>query len=389
MPRPPRSATETSRRAFLQGTLAAGATLGLGLGLRAHPAPRPRQMLPEEQRLELLILGGTGFLGPHVVEAATARGHTMTLFNRGRLNPGLLPDLEHLRGDRDPRKDAGLEALKGRSWDGAVDTSGYFPRMVRASAELLAPNIGQYVFISSISVYADTSEPNMDETAKLATMPDPTLEDFGAEFRHYGALKALCEQAAEAAMPSRTTSIRPGLIVGPRDNVPRFTYWPVRVERGGEVLAPGNPDDPIQYIDARDLADFIVRVLEKRTMGLFNGTGPTTPTTMAELLYGCKAVTGSDARFTWVDADFLAEHDVHGWSDLPVWLPPQGEYKGFHRISIKKPIDAGLRSRPLAETVRDTLDWFHAWPAGKDFPWRGGMTPQREREVLEAWHAQE
>jgi 2'-hydroxyisoflavone reductase len=371
MPPIPSTPTGTSRRRFLQGSLLAAAA---GVGLGAYPARRRQQLLPEEQRLKILILGGTRFLGPHVVETATERGHTVTLFNRGITNPELFPDLEKLKGDRDPDKGDGLQRLRDRSWDAVVDTSGYYPR-----------NIGHYVFISSISVYADTSQPNLDETAAVATMPDPTLETMGENFQYYGPLKALCEQAAESAMPRRTTNVRPGLIVGPRDASPRFTYWPVRVERGGEVVAPGNPDDPVQFIDVRDLAEFIVWIIEKRTMGVFNATGPTHPMTIGELLHGCKAVTGGDARFTWVPADFLAEQDVHGWSDLPVWVPPVGDTAGFHRINIDRAIKAGLTTRPLADTVRATLDWYHAWPKDKPFRWNAGMEPERERQVLDAW----
>lgn len=374
-----------TRRSFLKGSLAAGMAVGM-TAAPAEASPRPQAIRPASRKLRLLILGGTGFLGPHVVEAARSRGHTVTLFNRGRTNPGLFPDLEKLKGNRDPKKGAGLKALAGRSFDAVLDTSGYYPRMVKASAELLADNIRQYVFISSISVYSDNSIVNMDESGPIATMPDPTLETVGKQFQYYGPLKALCEQAAEKALPNRTTNIRPGLIVGPRDNVPRFTYWPVRIERGGEVLSPGDPDDPVQYIDGRDLAEFIVACIENGTTGVFNATGPNWPTNIAELLYGCKAVTGPDARFTWVNADFLDQQNVQGWTHLPVWIPPKGEYEGYHRINIDKAIAAGLRSRPLAETARDTLDWFHAWPKGKRFPWGGVITPEREAEVLAAWH---
>ncbi|MHC5007450.1 MAG: NAD-dependent epimerase/dehydratase family protein [Planctomycetota bacterium] len=371
-----------SRREFLQASLGAGA-----VGAASGFVPAGAQQPAAARKRHLLILGGTGFIGPHIVEAALAKGFGVTLFNRGRTNPGLFPGLESLKGNRDPDRDEGLEALKGRSWDGVIDTSGYFPRLVGASAGLLADHVGQYVFISSISVYSDNSTADMDESGPIAAMDDPTLEEFGDQFQHYGALKALCEQAAERAMPGRVTNIRPGLIVGPRDNVPRFTYWPVRVERGGEVLAPGAGDDPVQYIDGRDLADFVIKTLEDGTAGVFNATGPNTPTNMAEMLYGCKAVTGGDARFTWVNADFLGEQGIQPWSDMPVWIPPREGYEGFHRVNIDKAIKAGLLSRPLAETVRDTLTWYHAWPLDTPFPWRGGITAEREAEVLAAWHA--
>lgn len=373
----------TSRRAFLQY---AGLSAAAGAALAA-PAARQstRRGLP---RLDLLILGGTGFLGPHTVDAALARGHTITLFNRGRTNPDLFPDLEKLRGDRDPRKGEGLAALEGRRWDAVIDTSGYVPRIVSASAGLLADAVEQYVFISSISALADTTEPDLDETAAVATMPatvnDETNEDVRA---HFGPLKALCERAAENAMPGRATVIRPGLIVGPRDTTDRFTYWPLRVRRGGEVLAPGTPDDPVQYVDARDLGAFIIRTIEDRATGIYHATGPNTPTTVAELLYGCKAVTGGDATFTWVDADFLAAHEVAAWTQLTVWIPPQDEYAGFHRINIDRAIAAGLTSRPLAQIVRDTIEWWKSLPASRRQNPRAGLGPEREATVLAAWHA--
>ncbi len=278
----------------------------------------------------------------------------------------------------------------GRSWDADDDTTGYFPRMVRASAEMLAPRVGQYVFVSSLSVYADTSTPGMDESAPVGTMDDPTIEEMGDQFQHYGPLKALCEQAAEAAMPGRTTNVRPGLIVGARDSVPRFTYWPVRVERGGEILAPGSPDDPVQYIDVKDLAAFIVHAIETKAAGVFNTNGPVdAPTTIAEVLYGCKAVIGGDATFTWADADFLASQEVQGWAHMPLWIPPTGEYAGFHRMDVSRAKAAGLQTRPLAETVKDALAWFHEWEStrAEPFPWRGGIEPEQEKKVLAAWHA--
>ncbi len=370
-----------SRRAFLQ-TVSAAATAVVAAPMAAgQPTTKPAS-----RKLNLLILGGTGFLGPAIVESAMARGHTMTIFNRGRTHPELFPQVERLLGNRDPDKDDGLTALKGRTWDAVIDTSGYYPRIVSASAELLAGAVDQYVFISSISVYSDNSIVNMDESGPISTMDDPTLETFGDEFQYYGPLKALCEQAAEQATGGQATNIRPGLIVGPRDNVPRFTYWPVRVERGGEVLSPGKPDDPVQYIDVRDLADFVITCVENNTTGYFNATGPNWPTTIAELLYGCKAVTGGDARFTWVPADFLEARDINAWQQMPLWIPPREGYEGFHRVNITKAIEAGLWSRPLADIVTATLAWYHAWPQDKPFPWRGGVEAEKEAAVVAEWH---
>jgi 2'-hydroxyisoflavone reductase len=333
--------------------------------------------------MNLLILGGTGFLGPHVVEAALARKHVPTLFNRGRTNPGLFPDLEKLQGDRDPNKGEGLNALRGRKWDAVVDTSGYVPRIARASAELLAPNVKQYVFISTVSVYSDVSKPGVNETSPVGKVDDPTVEQVtGAT---YGPLKALCEQAVEQAMPGRTTNIRPGLIVGPGDPTDRFTWWPARIDRGGEVLAPGNPDSPVQFIDARDLAGFIIKCLEDGHAGVFNAMGPRHPFPMAAMLYGCMAVTTSDVRLTWVDQDFLLKQGAAPWSELPLWIPDEGDSAGFSRVSNAKAVGVGLSFRPFADTARDTLAFAKTFAA--DHKWGAGIAPEKERAILAAWHA--
>ena len=251
-------------------------------------------MAPARKRV--LILGGTGFLGPATVEAALARGHQLTLFNRGRTRPGLFPDLEKLTGDRDPRKGEGLKALAGRQWDAAIDNSGYYPRMVGASAKLLAGAVKQYIFISSISVYAQDSEEGADETARVATIPNPAIEEMGPNWENFGALKALCERAAEEAMPGRVTVVRPGYIVGPDDPSGRFTYWPVRVDRRGEILAPGEPADPVQFIDVRDLGAWLVQVVEDGTTGVFNATGPEKRLGMGELLTACQRATPTNGH---------------------------------------------------------------------------------------------
>jgi len=379
-----------SRRSFMKTAAIGGAGLALG-GARVAARAAERGAgagSPATEKMSILVLGGTRFLGPALVERALERGHEITLFNRGRSNPKIFEGLETLIGDRDPDKGAGLSALEGRKWDAVLDTSAYFPRMARASAELLAPNVKQYLVISTLSVYADTSEPGMDESAPVGKMDDPTLETMGDEFQYYGPLKALCEQAVEETMPGRTTSLRPGLIVGFRDNIPRFTYWPVRVERGGEVLSPGNPTDPVQYVDVRDLARFAIHSLESGAVGTFNVNGPAeAPTNIAELLYGCKAVTGGDATFTWVDADFLADNQIMPWQHMPLWLPPTGDSMGMHRVDCSKAVAAGFTTRPLAETVRETLQWFHDWPEDQPFRWGGGLEPEREEKVLALWHA--
>lgn len=325
--------------------------------------------------LSLLVLGGTSFLGPQIVERAIERGHRVTLFNRGRTNPQLFPDLEKLRGDRD----GNLGALQNRRWDAVVDTSGYVPRVVKASAELLAPSVNAYVFISTMSVYADTSVPGMDENAALATLDDPTNEDVRA---NYGALKALCEKMAEAAMPGRVLNLRPGLIVGPGDVTDRYTYWPVRVARGGDVLAPGDGTDPVQYIDARDLAAFVVHGLEKRLSGTLNVNGPAHWLTMADLLESCRTASNSNAKFVWADTAFLEKQKVAPWSDMPVWVPASGDTAGFHRVSSARAIAAGLTFRSAVDTARDTLTWFKAEPAERQAALRAGLKPAREAELL-------
>jgi 2'-hydroxyisoflavone reductase len=360
----------------LAGCAPASATGSAGpLPSPAAPSPKP----PEQpSKKAILILGGTGFLGPQLVEAAEARGHTLTLFNRGKTRPHLFPAIEKLHGDRD----GDLKALEGRKWDVVIDTSGYVPRVVKASAELLAPSVKTYVFISSISVFKDASKRGMDETAPVATLSDPKSEDVKKD---YGALKALCEQAAEAAMPGRALNVRPGLIVGPGDPTDRFTYWPVRVQKGGEILAPGDGSDPVQFIDARDLAAWIILAIEQGDVGVFNATGPDKPLLMSALLDACKAASGSDASFTWVPTDFLEKQKVEPWSDMPVWVPATGEDLGMTRISCAKAIGRGLRFRPVEDTARDTLTWWRSLPDERRAKIRAGLAQDRELAVLSEW----
>ncbi|UQA59424.1 SDR family oxidoreductase [Polyangium aurulentum] len=382
----------SSRRDFLRFTLGAStlAVAGCG-GVAADPAPQgpvtkvpvvtppPAEKADKGGPKRILILGGTGFLGPQLVEAARARGHTLTLFNRGKTRPELFPDIEKLQGDRD----GDLKALAGRKWDAVVDTSGYVPRVVKMSAELLAPNVGHYVFVSSISVFADPVPIGADESAPVDTMADEKNENVK---ENYGALKALCEKAAEAAMPGRVTNVRPGLIVGPGDPTDRFTYWPVRVKKGGDVLAPGTGDDPVQFIDARDLAAWIILAIEQKHLGVYNATGPENKLVMREFLETCKRVSGSDARFVWVDYPFLVEQKVSPWTDMPVWATPTPDHAGFSQISSKKAIERGMRFRPLDETVKDTLAWYDTLPEERrSKKMRAGLTPEREAEVLAAW----
>lgn len=362
------------RRRVLAGTTAALA--GLSLPSLARTASGPSNRSDKS----LLILGGTGFLGPHVVAAARARGWEVTLFNRGRSAPELFPDIETLIGDRNPDRGAGLSALEGdRRWDYVVDTTSYVPRLTREVTELLADRVERYALISTVSVYADFSEPGMDETAAVGRLDDPTDEELTG--LTYGPLKALCEEAAEEVLPGRVAHVRPGLIVGPRDSTDRFTYWPVRIREGGRVLAPGSIDDPVQFIDARDLAEFTIGCLAGDRMGTFNATGPTYGLSIGGLVYGCRAAVESDARFHWISEEAMEGLELSGWSDLPVWTPPAGEMAGMGAVSIRRAIEAGLHSRPLADTVRDTLAWWDEQPAERQVL-RWGLSREREAQAL-------
>ncbi len=329
--------------------------------------------------MKLLILGGTAFIGRHLVDAALERGHEVTLFNRGQHNPNLYPAVERLRGDRD----GDLTALRGRRWDAVVDTCGYVPRIVRASAEALADAVDHYTFISTISVYPDLSLKDMDEDAPLATLDDPSVEEVTGET--YGGLKVLCEATVEQALPGRALIVRPGLIVGPHDPSDRFTYWPHRVAQGGEALAPGRPEYPTQFIDARDLMEWTLQAVERRLTGVYNATGPAYSVTMGGVLDTCKRVSGSDARFTWVDDDVLIEAGVAPYTELPLWVPATPEMAGFATVDCGKAVAAGLTYRPLTDTVRDTLAWDQTRPM--DTERANGLTPEREAELLRAWHS--
>lgn len=329
--------------------------------------------------MKLLVLGGTVFLGRHIVAEALAHGHEVTLFNRGQHNPDLFPEVEKLRGNRN----GNLETLRGRRWDAVIDTCGYIPRLVRASAELLAQSVEHYTFISSISVYADFRAPGLNENAPVGRLQDEVVEEITGET--YGPLKALCEQAIENAMPGRALIIRPGLIVGPHDPTDRFTYWPYRVAQGGEVLAPGHPDRPVQIIDVRDLAKWIVRMVEAGKTGTYNATGPDYTLTIGHLLETCRSVSRSNATFMWIDEGFLLAVGVQPWMELPLWVPDTEEYRGFSAVNCTKAISDGLSFRPLAETIQDTLAWVTTRPS--DTPWRAGLKREREKELLQQWHS--
>ena len=378
----------TTRRDVLKlGGLAAAIGLaGAALpAAAAAPATRARPGKP----LRILILGGTGFTGPHQVRYALERGHRITLFNRGRKELDWPSEVEELTGDRDT---GDLESLEGREWDVCIDNPTSVPHWVRDAGRVLAGKVGHYIFISTISVYSDTSRPGQDEGGALAryTGADAmaeTMASLRADMSLYGPLKAASEAEAEKQFPGITTVVRPGLIVGPGDQTDRFSYWPLRLARGGEVLAPGDGSDPVQFIDARDLAEWTIRLAEQRAFGIFNATGPDFEMRMDAMLYGIRAVTTAGAQPIWVPAEFLASQAVQPWGHMPVWVPGTGETAGFGRISIAKALAAGLTFRPLATTAADTISWFRAQPADRQAELRAGISAEREREVLAAWHA--
>lgn len=370
----------TSRRSFLSGAVAAGAALPLGHGAvrAATLAAAVPSAASEPQRI--LVLGGTGFLGPHFVRRALQRGHQVTLFHRGRTGSGLFPELEHLKGDREQ---GDLEALKGREFDVVVDTSGYLPSHVEATAGMFAKSARQYVFVSSVSVYPDFGQGQgvQTEATPVLTVSDEEVAQVKTirdSMRHYGALKARCEAAAEAAMPGRVANIRPGLIVGPGDTSDRFTWWPVRIDQGGEVLCPGDQDANVQFIDARDLAEWMVHVLEQGHCGVFNADGFAGALSMAELLAGCKCATANSVTLTWASEEFLQANKVGPWMEMPLWIPREGRSD----VDCSKARSHGLSFRPVADTIRDTLRWAKEERGDRPFA-RTGLKPEREQELLE------
>ena len=381
----------TSRRKFLKLSALAGGSVGAGLIPGLNVLGNSANMISRAPKpLNILILGGTGFTGPFQVKYALDRGHKVTVFNRGKTHPGELdPRAEQLIGDRNGQ----LDALKERKWDVCIDIPTTLPVWVRDAAQILKGNVDRYVFISTISVFSDNSKPNMDESGPLAEYKGPdamaeTQATVRANMSLYGQLKALSEKEAEKWFPGKALIVRPGLIVGPGDESDRFTYWPVRIEKGGEILAPGTPNDPVQYIDARDLAEWVIRMAEQGTVGTFNATGPNYKLTMGKMLNEIKAATKSNATFTWADADFLRAQKVRAWADMPTWVPPRGETLGFSQVNVQKAISKGLTFRTIADTTKATLEWFHHQPADRQAKLRAGLTPERETAVLAAWHAQ-
>jgi 2'-hydroxyisoflavone reductase len=377
------------RRRFLKTTALTTAAVGAAsLG-----SPFINRVWAANRSLKVLILGGTGQTGPHLVHGLVACGHTVTLCNRGNRSGEMFPDLECIVADRDVTKPEGLDALKaeidsGRTWDVCIDIWPHIPLIVETTGYLLKNNIKHFMYVSSLSAYADHSQPNMDETAPASDAPDADTTEFNMGL--FGPFKGECEKRVRQMYPDNHTIYRPGLIVGPRDFSFRGVYWPVRVERGGEILAPGSGYDRIQVIDARDLTDFQIRCMESGTAGTFNviGPHPKTPLNMRRLLETCQQVSGSDAQFVWASNGFLEQHEVGAWMDMPCWIPAEGEYAGFGSRSNTKAIAAGLQFRRLAVTVQDTLDWYHGLDEEQQgrINGRAGLTAEREAEVLAAWH---
>jgi 2'-hydroxyisoflavone reductase len=388
----------TDRREFMKQAVVAGGALSLGslpLAMRATAEP---PVSPAPRALRILILGGTGFTGPHQVRYAVARGHHVTVFNRGRRQADLPASVVHLQGDRNEATGTAslkAEVAKGQKWDVVIDNPTTLPFWVRDAGEALRAATNHFIFISTISVYADTSKPGMDESTALAQYGGAdalkeTMQTFQAgQGRLYGPLKVASERESEKWFPGKTTIIRPGLIVGPGDTSGRFTYWPVRIATGGDVLAPGTGLDPVQFIDARDLAEWTIRVAETRALGTFNATGPAGELSMAEMLGGIRAAFDmtKPTRLVWVSTDFLNEQRIRGWSDMPVWVPPAPDNAGFSRVSMQRALNAGLTFRPLAETAQATLEWFRAQPADVQPRLAGPFTAERESAALQAWRA--
>ena len=379
-----------NRRSFIGTAMGgAGAALVAPVAFGSTLAAGPSQPRESGRALSILVLGGTGFIGPHMVQTALDRGHTVTLFNRGRTNTHLFPTVEKLVGDRNGE----LDALSGRTWDVVIDNSGYFPSHVRMSAEALRGSVDHYLFTSTIDAYKDFNVVGYDESYPLHPA-DPSRPENPS--RYYGPLKADCERIVREIYPENSTQVRPGWIAGPGDNNHLLTYWVTRIDRGGEVLAPGTPDDYMQLTDVRDLAEWYIKIAEDKIFGQYSAVG--TVMSWAEWLYGIRAVTPSDVSFTWVDADFLLERDAKPWTDIPLWWPARNNWgprsfggniggEGAFAISPAHARANGLGHRPVAETAKSTLDWYWAnfddWPEER----RPGFSAQRERELLSAWHA--
>jgi len=350
------------------------------LQIAACAATLPPVLAADRKPKTLLILGGTGFIGPHLTQEALQRGWKVTHFNRGKSSAGGVAGVETLIGDRKGQ----LDALRGRTWDAMIDDTGKIPKYVKMSAELLAPAVGYCLYISSISAYASLAKPN-DEHSATGKLTNPDVEEITGET--YGPMKALCEQYSEQAFKGRIAIVRPGYIVGPLDPTDRFTYWPVRASKGGEMLAPGTPHDPIQVIDVRDLAAWMMKLVEGRTTGYFNADSPPRAFTMGDLIKASQqASPDSKTRVTWVPEDFLAAHWQPDELDLPPWSPLKGDLAGAALTAVQRATQTGLHTRPLQETVRDTLAWFRTLPAERQAKLHAGLDPKKESDTLRAWH---
>jgi ribosomal protein L7/L12 len=443
-------AMATNRRDFLRLSIATGAFLAAleeargGTSLQAAAGAKP------PKKLRMLVFGGTGFIGPELVKYALSRGHEVTLFNRGKTNPHLFPDQEKIIGDRNPDKGEGLKGLEGKTWDVAFDDSGYYPRHVKASAELLAKaGVAYYLYVSSVSAYASFTKDGQDESAPTAKLPPPTfnvvletagdkkievikevraitnldlkeaqelvegapkpvkegvseevakalktqletaggkvkvtpVETMGPDYQNYGGLKALCEEAVQAAFPQKCAVVRPGYIVGPGDPTDRFTYWPVRISRGGDALIPGTADDPIQVIDVRDLAEWMVRLAEASTLGMFNACGPEKKLAWGTVIDACAKACDKPAKVHWASVEELQGEKV---PPLPIWAPPTGEEAGVHTVSNARAMAAGLTFRPIQTTVSDTLAWFNELPEDRQKAFKAPLSEEEEQRVLKS-----
>ena len=383
---------DKKRRGIIQASLAGSAALLTGCGKSQTESEDVITKQVSGGPLKILMLGGTGFIGPHMVRELLRRGHEVTLFNRGRTNRNIFPDLELLVGDRDGK----LDALKGGSWDAVIDNSGYVPRHVADSARLLSPVVSQYIFTSSVAAYAamsgnqtaslyhDVDMPNTEYDSPLTKMLDQTAPT-------YGPLKVLCErEVAQVMGEDRMTILRPVYIAGPGDRSDRLTYWPVRVSRGGEMLAPGKPDYPMQTVDARDIATFVADCVERRIMGIYNMTTPPGVYTMGQLLADSQAVSDTEVNLTWVDLPFIEENGLFtnesSNNSLPHWGPPIGDTRSDFIVNGDHAFNAGMRTRPIRETLRDTLAWWKTLPEDRRMNMRAGLSAEREAELLVAWH---
>lgn len=364
-----------NRREVLMSAAAAGVALALGNASRSRAQERTGQ-----GGMKILVLGGTGFIGPHLVEYALSRGHTLTLFNRGRTNTHLFPEVEKLVGDRNND----LSALEGRRWDSVIDNSGYTPQQVRLTVELLKNACDQYLFTSTRSVYWDYTAAVMDEDAPVGPRHIPE-----AEWDGYGPNKVLAERVVMDGFGGRTLITRPPIIVGPGDRSDRFTYWVDRLDDGGAVLVQGEWTDPVQFVDVRDLSEFYVHLLENSTTGIFNTEGPAFGLTTAGLVHGIRAVTSTPSTLHRVDWDFLLDAGEVPQGSLPFWQPPRGRYRNYGRMDNQRAIAAGMTFRPLATIAQDTLDWHRQRPADQQDKLRVGLTRAREAELLSAWHARQ